>query len=386
MPDILSWAAGMGRGGFACCCGRPPTPLPRRQYASTLAVVKKKGTTPYSASELNEYAWGNAFQAHSRIAESVIAREERVLRQLAELSEPPAPAMPRRRLLCCCSQQTHPDDHTQLYDPAELAKQVPKSPPPPPRPLPKPAVPIDDAPEFPGEEVGSTAAPGGRSWVSDPQFFNTPKRVAKKEIFQNERARAAEAQLLAVKRRAAPDTPMQRERDRAAELAKAREQALIAAGHKIEPASPRKKKSSVETPLMMKKRIEATAQRTGFQGTEGYEARVAYLVAAREGWTEAQPYPTHNSPLLVLKIAPPPPRPANYPLREDLMQLKLLELCQQCESRGVTDRQLDDAMHASNPKSEVITLLLNTFKAETAAAVVSAQLHDKPVTLDQEHG
>ena len=382
----------MGRGGFACCCGRPPTPPPRRQYASTLAVVKKKGTTPYSASELNEYAWGNAFQAHSRIAESVIAREERVLRQLAELSEPPA-AMPRRRLLCCCSQQTYPDDHSQLYDPAELAKQRPNSPPPPPPPTPppprsppKPAAPIDDVLASQDEEVGSTAAPGGRSWVSDPQFFNTPKRVAKKEIFQNERARATEAQLLAVKRRAAPDTPMQRERERAAELAKAREQALIAAGHTIEPVSPRKKKSSVETPLMMKKRIEATAQRTGFQGTEGYEGRVAYLVAAREGWTEAQPYPTHNSPLLVLKIAPPPPRPANYPLREDLVQLKLLDLCQQCESRGVTDRQLDDAMHASNPKSEVITLLLNTFKTETAAAVLSAQLGDTLATIDQQHG
>eukprot|EP01043_Picozoa_sp_COSAG02_P023055 COSAG02_NODE_1219_length_13812_cov_108.713629_8_plen_380_part_00 len=378
----------MGRGGLACCCGRPPTPAPTRRYASTLEVVKKRGTTPYSASELNEYAWGNAFQAHSRIAESVIAREERVLMQLAQLpTEPPAPPKPRRHLPCCCVQRTHPDDQTQLYDPVELAQHPRESLPPPPPSPPKPE-PTDDAKQSPGEEIGSTFAPGGRSLVSDPQFLSTPKRVAKKELFQNERARAAEQQLAAINKKLAPDTPMQRERDRAAELAKARQQALIAAGHEVdmEPPSPRKKQSSVETPLMRQKRIDAAAQRVGFEGTEGYEARVAYLVAAREGWTEAQPYPTHNSPLDVLKLAPPPPRPANFPLREDLVKLKLLDLCQQCERRGVTDQQLDDAMHAKNPKSEVITLLLETFKIEVATTtILPAQVSDGPAEDDQEH-
>lgn len=378
----------MGRGGFACCCGRPPTPPPRRQYASTLEVSKKTGITPFSASELNEYAWGNAFQAHSRIAESVIAREERILHQLAELpTEPAEPSKKLHRLRCCCYRRTHPDDESQLYDPAELAKQneeSPSPPPPPPSP-PKPEVSVDDATRSPGEEVGSTFAPGGRPLVADPRYFSTPTRVAKKEIFQNERARAAEEQLTAVNRRLGLNTPMQRERNRAAEQAKAREQAMIEAGHKIDaqPSSPQQKKSSVETPLMMKKRFEATAKRTGFQGTDGYEARVAYLVAAREGWTATQPYPTPNSPMHVLKIAPSPPRPSDFPLREDLMKLKLLELCQQCEARGVTDKQLDDAMQTHNPKSEVITLLLDTFKVEAVTALTPQGDHES-ADVDQE--
>ena len=65
------------------------------------------------------------------------------------------------------------------------------------------------------------------------------------------------------------------------------------------------------------------------------------------------------------------------------MQLKLLELCQRCESRGVTDKQLDDAMQSKNPKSEVITLLLETHKDE-AAAILPAQVEDAPALIEQE--
>ena len=65
------------------------------------------------------------------------------------------------------------------------------------------------------------------------------------------------------------------------------------------------------------------------------------------------------------------------------MQLKLLELCQQCENRGVTDKQLEDAMETKNPKSEVITLLLETFKVE-AASNLSAQEDDVSADTDQD--
>jgi hypothetical protein len=369
----------MGRRGCCGCCGccggRPAAPpQPARQYVGSPEVAKKTkaATTPYSASELNEYAWGNAFQAHSRIAESVIEREERILQQLAMLAVgPPAPPKRRPLLLRCCARraETHPhDEQGQLHDPVELAQSLPESPPPPPPSPPKLEEPAEDA-ASPGEELGSTFAPGGRAQVSDPSYFATPKRVAKKEIFQADRARLAEDQLQAVNRRSGLDTPMQRERDRAAEQAKAKEQALIEAGKEdaTPPQSPAKRGSG-QTPLMRRKQIEATAQRTGYAGTDGYEGRVAYLVAAREGWTEAQPYPTQQSPMRVLQIAPPPPRPADFPLREDLMKLKLLELCQKAEQLGVTDKSLDLAVQdPKNPKAAVITLLLEALKTQSSA-------------------
>ena len=134
------------------------------------------------------------------------------------------------------------------------------------------------------------------------------------------------------------------------------------------------------TPLRRQKQIEEGAQTRGYEGTDGHESRVAFLVAAREGWTATRPYETGQSPLKALQHEPPPPRPADWPKREELMQLKLLDLCQRCEALGVPDMQLDGAVQdPHNPKSAVITLLLDALtvkaarEAEEAAAVAYAE-------------
>jgi hypothetical protein len=138
------------------------------------------------------------------------------------------------------------------------------------------------------------------------------------------------------------------------------------------------------TPLMRQKQIEVEAQRTGYEGADGHESRVAFLVAAREGWIAARPYETSQSPLAVLQLAPPPPRPADWPKREDLMQLKLLDLCQRCEALGVPDIQLDSTVQdPHNPKSAVITLLLAALTAQAAVGTEKPVEASVPVDFKQ---
>ena len=322
---------------MACCVRRPPRtpPPPAKRYASTLEVKPKAKATPYSASELSEYAWGNQFQHHQRIGESVIEKEKRIFRQLSSLGLPTPPAPPPRPRLaacccCCCRRrccggggapQTYPEaTEGMLIDALDAVQAAAAAAPPPPvaATTPKPDRADEDedaAAASPGEEVGSSFAPGGRAKEADPKFNGVPKRVAKKELFQNERARLLEDRLAFANRTQGLDTPMQRERDLAAEQAKERQQAMIEVGEDPFATPPRPK---TVTPLMRQRQIEAEAQARGYEGTDGHESRVAFLVAAREGWTAARPYETSQSPLKVLQLAPPPPRPADWVCSNDL--------------------------------------------------------------------